>query len=101
LAHQYINPDFERRGLKPNIWTFQAAYGDCQECGMRAIELAAPERGGSKPCMTWECQADEITVQLEGFDWFYAFCLPGELPDMDPIGPFKTEAEAVQHARED
>jgi hypothetical protein len=37
--------------------------------------------------------------QLEG--WYYWFCLPGGLPDSDPIGPFATEQDAVDAARED
>lgn len=32
--------------------------------------------------------------------WYYWFCLPGCLPDSDPIGPFETEEEAIDAARE-
>lgn len=31
--------------------------------------------------------------------WYYWFCLPGCLPDSEPIGPFATEAEALADAR--
>lgn len=31
--------------------------------------------------------------------WFYWFCLPGCLPDSEPMGPFETEAEALSDAR--
>lgn len=32
--------------------------------------------------------------------WYYWFCLPGCMPDSDPIGPFTTEEEAIADARE-
>ncbi len=31
--------------------------------------------------------------------WYYWFCLPGCLPDSEPIGPFKTEKEAENDAQ--
>lgn len=36
---------------------------------------------------------------LEG--WYYWTCFPGCLPEGDPIGPFETEEEALEAARED
>jgi hypothetical protein len=36
---------------------------------------------------------------IEG-GWFYWYCLPGCMPDSEPIGPYKTEAEAVADMRE-
>lgn len=32
--------------------------------------------------------------------WYYWTCFPGCLPDSDPVGPFPTEAEALEDARE-
>ena len=34
--------------------------------------------------------------QLAG--WYYWYCFPGCLPDSDPVGPFKSEAEALADA---
>lgn len=31
--------------------------------------------------------------------WYYWSCFPGCLPDSEPIGPFKTEAEALADAQ--
>lgn len=31
--------------------------------------------------------------------WYWWTCLPGCMPDSDPIGPFATEAEAVEDAQ--
>jgi hypothetical protein len=32
--------------------------------------------------------------------WYWWACFPGCLPNSDPIGPFKTEAEALEDARQ-
>lgn len=44
----------------------------------------------------------EAIVEEEGIEggWFYWYCLPGCLPDSEPMGPFKTEDEALADARE-
>lgn len=31
--------------------------------------------------------------------WFYTYCLPGCMPDSEPLGPFASYAEAVTHAQ--
>lgn len=33
--------------------------------------------------------------------WYYWYCFPGCLPDSDPIGPYDTEEEALEAAREE
>lgn len=37
-------------------------------------------------------------VRPEG--WYYWACLPGCLPDSDPVGPFDTEQEAIDDAQD-
>lgn len=32
--------------------------------------------------------------------WYWWSCFPGCLPDGDPVGPFETEAAALEDARE-
>jgi hypothetical protein len=32
--------------------------------------------------------------------WYWWLCFPGCLPDSDPFGPFKTEAEALEDAQD-
>jgi hypothetical protein len=32
--------------------------------------------------------------------WYYWPCLPGCMPDSDPIGPFATEQEAIDDIRQ-
>ena len=36
-----------------------------------------------------------------GVGWYWWACFPGCLPDGDPQGPFKTEREAIEAAREE
>ena len=40
------------------------------------------------------------TYQLAEEGWYYWACFPGCLPDGDPIGPFETEDEAMEDARD-
>lgn len=35
-----------------------------------------------------------------GPGYYYWFCFPGCLPDSEPVGPFETEAEALEDARD-
>ena len=42
--------------------------------------------------------ADEYTITEAG--WYYWSCFPGCLPDSDAIGPFETEQEAIDDARD-
>jgi hypothetical protein len=50
---------------------------------------------------------DSPTDDLVGEDgeplpsgWYFWFCLPGCLPDSDPIGPYDTEEEAIEACRD-
>ncbi len=38
--------------------------------------------------------------QVEPTGWYWWSCFPGCLPDSEPIGPFNTEAAALENARE-
>ena len=42
--------------------------------------------------------ADEYTITEAG--WYWWSCFPGCLPDSDSIGPFETEQEAINDARD-
>jgi hypothetical protein len=46
-------------------------------------------------------QVDAQLGQLyNGPGWYYWTCFPGCLPDGDPNGPFDTETEALEDARQ-
>lgn len=44
------------------------------------------------------CNEYDAMAYTEG--WYYWLCLPGCLPDSEPIGPFETEEEALDDAKE-
>lgn len=41
--------------------------------------------------------AEEYTITNPG--WYWWACLPGCLPDSSPVGPFSSEAEAIEDAQ--
>lgn len=47
----------------------------------------------------WENENGEREPMQPG--WYYWYCFPGCLPDSDPIGPFKSKAEAIEAARDE
>ena len=47
----------------------------------------------------WFCPDDGFTYMPGG--WYYWPCLPGCLPDGDPIGPFESEQAAIDDAQAD
>jgi hypothetical protein len=48
-----------------------------------------------------DCMFDKM-IREEGITggWYYWYCLPGCLPDSDPIGPFESWEEAKRAAQE-
>lgn len=45
----------------------------------------------------------DAMIEDEGITggWFYWYCLPGCMPDSEAIGPYDTEQDALNAARED
>lgn len=64
----------------------------CDECGNFAA-LYHSERTDGPLC-------EECFAERHPRGWYWWPCLPGCLPDGDPIGPFATKAEALADARE-
>ena len=54
---------------------------------------------GDKADLYGECILDSEGDCL-GTGWYYWYCFPGCMPDSDPIGPFATEREAIDDARD-
>lgn len=80
MSQHYSNP--ERANdvhALPNVETFQVKDGKID--------------GGHE--VTYE----DGSVLDDG--WYWQACFPGCLPDGEPNGPFTTEAEAVEAARDD
>lgn len=78
----YSNPKREREPhTLPDVETFYMSQAD--------IDQARIDNGGH----------DDDTPYTEP-GYYYWFCLPGCMPDGDPVGPFKTEAEALADMRD-
>lgn len=85
----------------PNVETWKAIYGHCR-CGAMMSTIALGENSPiTVPCqrMFDNIHACNEPVRLTKKGWLYWFRVPGCLPESDPIGPFDTEAEALEAAR--
>ena len=45
-----------------------------------------------------DCMIEELGITG---GWFYWFCFPGCMPEGPPMGPFETQQEAIESARDD
>ena len=81
MAQYYSNPERESDpNALPNVEVFRASLTEC---------LYNRENAD---------HANEYTIFEPGY--YYWYCFPGCLPDSEPIGPFNTEAKAVENMRE-
>jgi hypothetical protein len=62
------------------------------------------EAKNNRAVMTNECTMEffyeEHSGMLTEAGWYWWSCFPGCLPDSDAIGPFETEKEAIDDARD-
>jgi len=64
---------------------------------MEVFEMTAEEiESLGKDSYYW----DEIDEEYREAGWYYWFCFPGCLPESEPIGPYNTEKQALEGARE-
>lgn len=90
MSQHYSNPDRETQETAlPDVETFRANYTYCDSCG--SLIISSDVTYG--PC---DCgHPQELTM----VGWFYWFCFTGCLPDSEPMGPYATEAEAIEDAQ--
>ena len=82
------------------VWQDSAAEVDCMRgCGLFTVPYATVQ-GGEVECPSCGRQSARRTATRARSAWWYWFCLPGCMPDSEPFGPFATEAEALDDARE-
>jgi len=88
MSHHYSDPSRENDPhALPDV---EVCFGRvCLYCG------AFGETGPECSCATEH--AGMVAIKA---GWIYAFGFPGCLWDSDPVGPFETEAEALEAARE-
>lgn len=84
----------------PDVETFRGYRARCRECDVERPLF--PDYYGTLHQDSETC-AECSHVGLQVFDtdakWYWWSCLPGCLPNSDPIGPFDTEAEALADAQ--
>ena len=80
-----------------NIETFQAHYRYCTKCHSLVFFDHQTDDEGR---LVADCEDCSTTNELQTEGWFYWFCLPGCLPDSEPFGPFDSERDALDDARE-
>lgn len=84
MAQHYREP--ERASDKwslPDVETFYHDHGKRELCWMKE-----------------DCISDDEEGDCRGTGWYWRTCLPGCMPDSDPFGPFDTEEEALEDARQ-
>ena len=100
-AQHYMYPEDANDPTRlPNIETFQAAYSYCPDCGSLSYKDVVM-KGYRLLCEEKECRDNNVTVLLDRLGWFHWFCVPGCLADSEPMGPFDSEALALEDARRD
>jgi hypothetical protein len=82
------------------------ALPDAETFYAKAGEWAHDKNGERCDVETYGMDHDRCGEPVDGQDlnsagWYWLACLPGCLPDSDPHGPFETEEEAIEDARED
>ena len=88
----YSLPDIE-------VWQEQVATIECSRCGTFEIPESHIEEGIYCPSCE-SAGAEVVETDPPRFAWWFWFCLPGCMPDGGVQGPFETEEEALDEARE-
>lgn len=92
--YQFTNEHGEKFG---SCCVFYWDRFDCQDAGL--IERDSDSSTGwvsFEYGMGGAIREEADPAAWEG--WYWQACFPGCLPDGDPMGPFKTESEAMQDA---
>lgn len=91
MAQHYSNPNQKNNTYNlPDVETFYHQHAKRERCMLNA---------GDQASLYGECIVDDEGDCL-GTGWYYWFCSPGCLPEGEPIGPYDSESEALDAARE-
>jgi hypothetical protein len=88
----------------PNVETFQLTAEECVEM---LDEDTLHEYLKDFPLANFNSRDHQAMIdaiiEAEGIKggWFYWYCFPGCMPDSEPMGPYETEREAIEAARDD
>lgn len=85
----------------PNVevWRARTVKVYCPVCGLGTRPEGSIEANGESFCPSCERSTTSFDI-VDEWAWYWWSCFPGCLPDSDPVGPFKTEAEALADAQE-
>ena len=98
----YSNPERENDEYAlPNVEVWQSYHAEiwCDRCGVFTVPYEEAYASERAYCPSCDAPADRRYSDKQAY-WFYWYCLPGCMPDSDPIGPFATEAEAIADAQD-
>ncbi len=103
MAYFYTDPEREQDlHALPDIETWWGYNHQCETCSCE--QPLTPDYYGVLYQARARCAACGTVGSLKVTDtarkWWYAFGSPGCLCDSGPVGPFDTEAEALEAARE-
>ena len=85
MPFHHHNPEREGNAYAlPNVETFYHTESDGPDCWY-------------SPGIWDDCDPDACAPA----GWYYWFCFPGCMPDSDPRGPYQTEQEAIEAARDE
>ena len=98
MSQHYSDPTRENEPTSlPDLETFYVSLDDVLDATFETWQgerLRESIVDSARRYSVRDCATD-----LEG--WYYWTCFPGCLPDSDPIGPFDSEQEAIDDARQD
>jgi len=85
------------------VWESETYTYDCRRCGIFTLDedsaTGNPDGAICPSCSN--CGPGLGTLIRTGQTaWFYWACIPGCLPDSEPMGPFDSETEALADARQ-
>ena len=77
-------------------------FGSCEvffmsENDVRCYWVCSPSDPGAGYAYMEDSEPVDNPAELAG--WYWQACFPGCMPDGEPMGPFETELEAMDHAQ--
>jgi hypothetical protein len=104
MSYYYSDPSRENdQHALPDFEVFADKVGSllcwqCDEVDTYADDIAF--KNGFCPQCGVPLKSPKLSKLLDGVKYWYAFGFPGCLWDSDPVGPYDTEEEAIEAARE-
>lgn len=85
----------------PNTEVWEARVVICTECGAELPDTDEADRCWRAGTDLFACEGMLVPSEPARDAWWWWTCSPGCLPDSDVFGPFDTEEEAIEDARDE